>query len=52
MRFICVLKIDKTCSLSTTATNMVTEKVFIPLGQYKKWAKMKNDTDGILFDEW
>lgn len=50
--FICILKIDKVCSLSSIATNIVTEKLFIPAGQYRKWADMKNITSGNLFSEW
>lgn len=51
-RFICVMKFDKTCSLSAVVTNVVEEKLFIPFCQYEKFAQLKNGTSGNLFDEW
>ena len=51
-RFICIWHTNKTCTMSASATNIVVEKLFIPFGQYKKWAEMKNRTSGSLFEEW
>lgn len=51
-RFICIWKTNKTCTMSASAMNIVVEKLFIPFGQYKKWAEMKNRTSGSLFEEW
>lgn len=52
MGFICVLKIDKTCSLNDSVSNAVEEKLFIPRGQYEKFSAMKNGAGGSLIEEW